>query len=51
VGHQMRVFAGGYFTNKKQLKLPSLRTCDMIDPENYIIIDGNKFKWKEIMMT
>ena len=31
VGHQLRVFAGGHYVNKKGNKFPSLGTCDTIN--------------------
>ena len=39
----MRVFAGGHFIKKewgKDVKYPSLHTCDIIDPKSPVIING-----------
>ena len=45
VGHQMRVFKGGHFIRENRF-YPSLNTCDFIDPETCIFIDGVKNKWQ-----
>jgi hypothetical protein len=45
----MRVFASGHFVNTRGKKIPSLFTCDIIDPNTEIMVDGNKFFWKEIL--
>jgi len=39
----MRVFAGGHYIKKylgKDIKVPSLHTCDIIDPLSKILING-----------
>jgi hypothetical protein len=45
----MRVFAGGHFVNTRSKKIPSLFTCDIIDPNTKIMVDGKMFFWKEIL--
>lgn len=47
----MRVFAGGCFQNKDGLIFPSLGTCDTIKSNKVIMINDNKFTWKEILDT
>ena len=47
----MRVFAGGYFLNEDKQKLPSTFTCDIIGDHTDILINDNKFNWKEIKDT
>ncbi len=50
----MRVFAGGYYIKKhqgKDVKVPSLHTCDIIDPKSKVIINGKPFIWREILKT
>jgi hypothetical protein len=51
VGHQMRVFRGGHFQGKTGKNFPSLMTCDMIDPNTPIFIDGTKNSWRTILNT
>jgi hypothetical protein len=43
----MRVFADGHFI-KGIKKYPSLRTCDIIEENADILLNGKQFKWKEI---
>ena len=45
----MRIFAGGHFINSRQKKMPSLFTCDMIEPNAVIVVNDKPFKWKEIL--
>jgi hypothetical protein len=45
----MRVFAGGHFVNTRGKKIPSLFTCDIIDPLTNIMVDGKMFLWREIL--
>ena len=45
MGHQMRVFKGGFLVNDKNEKYPSLRTCDMIKPDTKILFDDNYTTW------
>ena len=43
----MRVFADGHYIKGKK-KYPSLRTCDIIEENADILLNGKQFKWKEI---
>ena len=50
----MRVFAGGHYIKKhqgKDVKVPSLHTCDIIDPKSKVIINGVPFIWNEVLKT
>lgn len=47
----MRVFRGGHFQGKTGKNFPSLMTCDMIDPNTPIFIDGTKNSWRTILNT
>jgi hypothetical protein len=49
MGHQMRVFKGGFLLNDNGEKYPSLKTCDMIKPDSKIFIDDNQFTWQDIL--
>jgi hypothetical protein len=43
----MRIFAGGHFINLRNKKIPSLFTCDIIDPNTKIMLNGKTFFWRE----
>jgi hypothetical protein len=45
----MRIFAGGHFLNEDNKKIPSLFTCDIIDPYTKISIDEKFFLWKDVL--
>lgn len=45
----MRVFSGGHFINTRGKSIPSLFTCDIIDPQTKIMVDGKMFFWHEIL--
>ena len=47
----MRIFAGGHFVNEDNKKIPSLFTCDIIDPYTKISINENFFLWKDVLNT
>ena len=47
----MRIFAGGHFLDENKKKIPSTFTCDIIDHHTEILINDNKFFWKDILST
>ena len=47
----MRIFAGGHFIDEENKTIPSLFTCDIIDPNTKISVNENYFLWKDILNT
>ena len=48
-GHQPRIFAGGYLERKNGIKIASKITCNLVDPQREVLIDGEKKKMTDLM--
>ena len=49
MGHQPRIFAGAYVQKNDRTKIASKITCDLVDQQREVMINGVPRKWQEVL--
>lgn len=51
VGHQLRIYKGGTWSNKDGDQYPSMSTCDMLRQDKPVNLDGVRMLWADILKS